>query len=434
MMSGNQHILLGVAGSPVLHSRSPFMFRAIFRHKKINGSYIRCAVSNASDAVRLINELGFRGMNITAPFKESIIPFIDSVSGDAVSIGAVNTILNSDGILTGFNTDFLGVTEPLVKRLGSIKGKKCLVLGAGGAGIAAAYGLRKEGGEVIILNKFIEQGEEAAARTGSLFRKLESLGKEITDSDIIVNTIPYEIGALDLRGIKKGSLFFDAGYKKSHYNGLARELGFEFIGGEEWLIHQGIHACRHFLGFLPDEKILSDALESTHDLKGIISLTGFMATGKSSVGMLLAEKLGYEFTDTDSIIEKKQSMSITDIFRNYGEEKFREMETDVLLSFRGKKGIVLSCGGGAVIRDENRNFLAEETLPFWLYTSMEETLKRGNDGTRPLLQGMNSPDELIPLFSGRIEKYASLCGTLVISEGEPEKTTELINEEIRLSF
>jgi len=433
-MSENQHILLGVAGSPVLHSRSPYMFREIFRHKKIDGAYIRCAVSTASDAARLIGELKFRGMNITAPFKESVIPFINSVSGDAGSIGAVNTILNSDSSLTGFNTDFLGVTEPLVKRTGSLKGKKCLVLGAGGAGIAAAYGLRKEGAEVIILNKFIGQGEEAAAKTGSLFRKLESLRGEITDSDIIVNTIPYEIGALDIRGIKIGALFFDAGYKKSHYCDLAPELGFEFIGGEEWLIHQGIHACGHFLGFLPDEKILSDALESAHEMKGIISLTGFMATGKSSIGMLLAEKMGYEFADTDAIIEKKQSMSITDIFRNYGEEKFREMETDVLLSFRGKKGIVLSCGGGAVIKEENRNFLAEETLPFWLYTSMEETLRRGNDGTRPLLEGMKSPEELIPLFSRRIGMYASLYGTLVISEGESEKITELINEEIRLSF
>jgi shikimate kinase len=210
--------------------------------------------------------------------------------------------------------------------------------------------------------------------------------------------------------------------------------GAEFIGGEEWLIHQGIHACRHFLGFFPERGIPASALETPASKKRIISLTGFMASGKSSVGQQLAAKLGYEFADTDSIIEQKQSMSINDIFKQFGEEKFREMESDVLLSFNGKNNIVVSCGGGAVLRDENRKFLSEETIPFWLYTSMEETLRRGNDGTRPLLKDMNRPEQLMELFEKRKHLYASLYGTLVISEGDPEQIMELINEEIRLSL
>lgn len=433
-MKGTGNILLGVAGSPVLHSRSPLMFRAIFEESGISGAYIRCAVRSAEDAARLIRELGFNGMNITAPFKESIIPFINTVSGEAESIGAVNTVLNTDGILSGFNTDHYGVTEPLEMRAGTLSGKKCLILGAGGAGIAAAYGLKDKGAEVIILNKFEEQGNAAASRTGSVFKKLELLGKEISDADIIVNTIPYEIGALDIAGIRKGAVFFDAGYKKSHYSTLSSKSGFEFIGGEEWLIHQGIHACKRFLGFLPERTILSSALENVTMKKNIISLTGFMASGKSSVGKLLAEKLGYEFADTDSIIEQKQSMTISDIFKNYGEEKFREMESDLLLSFRGKSNIVLSCGGGAVLSEKNRNFLVDETIPFWLYSSMEEVLRRGNDGTRPLIKDMERPEQIMELFNRRKHLYASLYGTLVISEDEAEKTMELINEEIRLSL
>jgi shikimate kinase len=110
------------------------------------------------------------------------------------------------------------------------------------------------------------------------------------------------------------------------------------------------------------------------------------------------------------------------------------MESDVLLSFNGKNNIVVSCGGGAVLRDENRKFLSEETIPFWLYTSMEETLRRGNDGTRPLLKDMNRPEQLMELFEKRKHLYASLYGTLVISEGDPEQIMELINEEIRLSL
>lgn len=433
-MNGAGNILLGVSGSPVLHSRSPLMFRRIFHEKNINGAYIRCAVKNASGSVRLIKELDFKGMNITAPFKESITPFLDTISGDAESIGAVNTVVNSNRILTGFNTDYLGVTEPLEMRIGNLSGKKCLVLGAGGAGIAAAYGLIKKEANVIILNKFEEQGKNAALRTGALFRNLDLLDREIIDTDIIINTIPYEIGPLDISGIRSGAVFFDAGYKKSHYRNLAGRMKFIFIGGEEWLIHQGIHACAHFLGILPERELLSAALEDAQPSTGIISLTGFMASGKSSVGRLLAGKLDYEFVDTDKIIEEKQSMSINDIFKNYGEEGFRKMESDVLLSFRGRNRLVLSCGGGAVLREENRKFLSGETIPFWLYTSMEETLKRGNDGTRPLLRDIERTEEIEELFNRRKHLYASLYGTLVISEGEPEQIMELIHEEIRLSI
>jgi len=428
------NILLGVAGNPVLHSRSPLMFREIFREAGINASYIRCAVKDASEAVRLIKELEFNGMNITAPFKESIIPYLDKISGDTESIGAVNTVINSNGYLTGYNTDHYGVTEPLELRAGNLSGKKCLVLGAGGAGIAASYGLKQKGAEVLIFNKFKKQGEAAALKTGASFKELELLHEDINVADIIINTIPYEIGPLDIKGIKNGTLFFDAGYKKSHYHEIVKSAGGEFIGGEEWLIHQGLHACGHFLGFIPDRETLASGLRKSTFEKSIIALTGFMASGKSSVGKSLAVKLGFEFADTDLIIEQKQSMSINDIFKNCGEDKFREMESEVLLSFKGKNRIVLSCGGGAVLRDKNREFFIQETLPIWLYTSMEETLKRGNDGTRPLINDMKRPEQLAELFEKRKHLYALLYGTLVISEGDPEQIAELINEEIRLSL
>ena len=247
------------------------MFRSIFSEYGIAGAYVRCAIGSAGGAARIIRELKFSGMNITAPFKESITPYLDTISGDAKSIGAVNTIVCRDETLTGYNTDHLGVTEPLEMRTGNLAGKKTLVLGAGGAGIAAAYGLKYKGADVIILNKFEEPGAAAAARTDAVFRKLDLLGNEIQDADIIINTIPYEIGPLDITGIKSGAIFFDAGYKKSHYSGLAAKMSFEFIGGEEWLIHQGIHACRHFLGFLPERRILSSALEEVQGKKSIES-------------------------------------------------------------------------------------------------------------------------------------------------------------------
>ncbi len=427
-------ILLGVAGLPVLHSKSPLMFEAIFKTLKLKGSYIRLCAKNAEEIARIFRELKFNGMNITAPFKEKIFPHINFPSNDAKALGSVNTVIADNEALRGENTDIFGVTEPLLLRLKSLKGKNCLVLGAGGAGIAAAYGLRQQGADVIILNKFQEEGQGAAKKTDSRFANLYMLSSLIKDADVVINTIPYEAGSLDISNIKKGAIFFDATYKKSHYRNLAEGLQFSFIGGEEWLIHQGIHACRHFLNFCPERQLLENALNQQKENPSIISLVGFMASGKSSTGVALAQRLNFDFVDTDAIIENKMNMTIREIFEKFGEEKFREIESSVLLELSDRKNLVLSCGGGIILREENRKFLKEKTIPFWLYTSMEETLKRVNDDSRPLLKNISSSEELNVMFERRKNLYASLYGTLIVSTEDPTKTAELIYEEIRLSL
>jgi shikimate dehydrogenase len=116
-MEERKHILLGVAGSPVFHSKSPAIFRSIFREKGIDGSYIKVAVQDAHEAADILNELDFTGMNITAPFKNSIIPHIHTLSEDAGKMHSVNTVVNCNGSLKGYNTDHFGVTSPLEERL-----------------------------------------------------------------------------------------------------------------------------------------------------------------------------------------------------------------------------------------------------------------------------------------------------------------------------
>ena len=133
-MADDKHILLGVAGSPVFHSKSPLIFRSIFREKGIDASYMRIAVNWADEAVRICSDLNFHGMNVTAPFKNSIISHLDAVSEDADKMRSVNTVVNRAGKLTGYNTDHFGVTSPLENILGSLKDKRAVIAGAGGAG------------------------------------------------------------------------------------------------------------------------------------------------------------------------------------------------------------------------------------------------------------------------------------------------------------
>jgi shikimate kinase len=166
----------------------------------------------------------------------------------------------------------------------------------------------------------------------------------------------------------------------------------------------------------------------------IISLVGFMGAGKSSVGKELAYIRKMDFVDIDEVIEKKMSKTINDLFTSIGEEKFRELESDTLKSFKGAKNLVISCGGGIPIKKENREFLINETECIWLYCDMDTTIKRIFDGTRPIINSMKDPKEIHELFNQRKKYYASTCESVILSEESPKATAEFINEEIRLSF
>lgn len=433
-MADDKHILLGVAGSPVFHSKSPLIFRSIFREKGIDASYIRIAVQWADEAVRICRDLNFQGMNVTAPFKNSIISHLDAVSEDADKMRSVNTVVNRAGRLTGYNTDHYGVTAPLENRLGSLKGKKAVIAGAGGAGVSAAFGLSRAGCSVTVLNITLNEAKAVADKFGCTYDLLSSLNKHIDDADIFISTLPYEASPLDLSSMKNGSVIMDASYKKSHYREQAEKNGLVFISGEEWLIYQAIHACGHFLDFTPSAGTASAGVSELRDKREIISLVGFMGSGKTSAGRELARLRRMEFIDIDELIEQKMLKTVNEIFRTMGEEKFREIESDMLYSFKDKKNIVLSCGGGIVLSQSNREFLRNETECIWLYCGMDTMMERVNDGTRPIINAMKNPMEAVELFNSRKSFYASSCESIVLTETTPEKTAELINEEIRLSF
>ena len=433
-MEDDKHILLGVAGSPVFHSKSPLIFRSIFKENGMDASYIRIAVQWADEAVRICRDLNFRGMNITAPFKNSIISHLDSISEDADKMQSVNTVVNRDGKLKGFNTDHYGVTSPLEGRCGSLKNKKAVVAGAGGAGVSAAFGLTRAGCHVTVLNITIKEAKNAGDKFGCGYDLLSNIKQYISDTDIFISTLPYEADQLDVSSMKSGSIIMDASYKKSHYREPAEKNGIKFIPGEEWLIYQAIPACGHFLDFTPSAETASAGISEPRSKKEIISLIGFMGSGKTSAGKELAKIRKMDFIDIDELIERKMSKTINEIFRTAGEEKFREIESDMLHSFKDKKNIVLSCGGGVVLNPANREFLRNQTECIWLYCGMDTMIKRVTGGTRPLINAMKNPLEAADLFNARKKYYASSCESIVLTESSPEKTAELINEEIRLSF
>ncbi len=163
-MINGQTKIFGILGRPVAHSLSPVMHNAAFRHLGINAVYVAFPVTDLAQAVAGFRGLGIGGVSVTIPFKEEIIPLIDELDPRAARIGAVNTVVNRDGRLTGYNTDWLGAVTALTAKI-SLKGRHVLILGAGGASRAIAYGIIQAGGRVSLT-------DIDAARAAALARDL----------------------------------------------------------------------------------------------------------------------------------------------------------------------------------------------------------------------------------------------------------------------
>lgn len=166
-------------------------------------------------------------------------------------------------------------------------------------------------------------------------------------------------------------------------------------------------------------------------MKNIV-LTGFMGTGKTEVGKILAQRFGYTFLDADSIIEQEQKMSITEIFRLYGEPHFRDIESAVLRRLAEREGVVISTGGGAVLRQENMDNLRKKGVIVCLTASPETILKRtSNDSTRPLLQVEDPLKKIKELLEFR-RPYYERSDIMIDTEGKsPLEVAEEIMERIK---
>lgn len=172
-------------GNPVGHSLSPLMHNRALKELSIDGHYSACRVEDLSAAVTGIRGLNLRGASVTIPFKTAVMEYLDSIDEDAAALGAVNTIVNERGILTGYNTDWLGLILAVKDRM-AIAGKTFVVLGAGGAARAAVYGLQKEGARVIIVNRTEKKGRALAVRFGCSFYPLSEVKKIC--ADCLLNT------------------------------------------------------------------------------------------------------------------------------------------------------------------------------------------------------------------------------------------------------
>ena len=363
----------------------------------------------------------FDGINVTIPYKQAVIPYLSGMSGRAAAIGAVNTIVNRGGALWGDNTDFGGL-EALIRRMGlDLGGKTVLIAGTGGTSRTAAAVAKALGAAQIL--RMSRSGRDGALTYEDAY---ETHG----GAEILIHTTPAGMYpdvdgcAVDLERLPKLQGVVDVVYNPltTRLVRQARARGIPAENGLYMLAAQAVLAAEQFTGAPFPAETTEDIYRQLCFEKRSIVLTGMPGSGKSTLGTLLAERLGRTLIDTDAEIIKRAGMPITEIFRTRGETAFRDLESAVIRDVSLRGGAVVATGGGAVLRRENVDALKQNGTLVFLDRPLAALLPTDD---RPLA---DDADKLKKLYAARYPVYTAAADVTVAVAGTPEDTMNAILE------
>jgi shikimate dehydrogenase len=425
--------LFAVAGNPALHSKSPLLFAGAYPGRE-EFAYFRLAARSGAEALQLFRELGLSGMNVTAPFKEEVAALVARRSPEVALLGAANTVVDDGGgEPLAYNTDVAGVRGALEAAGVEARDKSCLVLGAGGAGRAAALALKQAGGRVTVANRTGGRAREVAALVGCASAGFgEGFPALASGADIIVNALPPGASVLEEGWLTPRHVVLDAVYHAPVLQGMAARRGATYVDGGAWLVRQGIPAYRLFTGEEPDARGMELALARQPALPAHVSFIGFMGAGKSTVARVAAGMLGMPAFDTDREVERRAGRPVAALVAE-DEARFRALELEVTRELlESPSPSVISCGGGAVLDPAARRLLRGRSVVAWLHAPPALCASRINVATRPLLARHADPVAAAArLFNERKALYAETAWLLVNTGGRaPKQVSQIVYDEI----
>lgn len=403
----------GLLGEKLGHSYSPQI------HSMLADYEYKLFEKSPEELEDFLKSGEFDGLNVTIPYKKSVMPYCAELSPTAAQIGSVNTIVRrSDGSLYGDNTDAFGFENLIVHNGIEVKGKKALVLGTGGASVTAQAVLKNLGAsEVVVISR---KGED----------NYENIAKH-ADAEIIANTTPVGMypnngkAAVDLTQFPKLSGVLDVVYNPARTALLlqAEKLCIPCAGGLYMLVSQAKRSCELFTGkSIPDSEI--DRIERvlSHQMQNIV-IIGMPGSGKTAVSTMLAERLGRKIFDTDTIVSEKAGMTIPEIFAAQGEAGFRKLETEATAEVGKLSGNIISTGGGVVTVADNYELLHQNGVIVWIE---RDTNKLARDG-RPI----SLSSDLNELYAARFPLYECFADIKADNNGDINDTVNAIMEMIK---
>lgn len=401
----------GLLGETLGHSFSPAL------HRAFGGYDYRLLPTPRDELEELFAKRQFRGLNVTMPYKQAVIPLCDEIDERAAQIGAVNTVVNRSGRLIGYNTDIDGLLF-MARRSGiELRRKKVLILGSGGTSRTATAAARECGAsEIVIISRSGENNYENLHRH--------------TDAEIIINTTPVGMfphcgqSPVDLSQFPKLRGVLDAVYNplRTALFMQAERLGIPCSCGLPMLTAQAKRACELFTDVKLSNDRTEEVLSALHrDLENIV-LIGMPGCGKSTIAAALGENTGREVVDIDEMIARRTGLSTSEIFSVHGEVYFRAVESECIREAGARTSIIISTGGGCVTRAENYAPLHQNGHIIHLIRDLN---RLPTDG-RPISQRT----DLSTLWTQRKEQYGAFADTVVDNNGTVEQTLSHLEKEL----
>ncbi len=394
----------GLIGEKLEHSFSKQIQTRIAELQNVKDYQYDFVELDKEQFVEFMEKKDFKGINVTLPYKKAVIPYIDVLDESAAQMGAVNTIVNRDGKLYGYNTDFGGFLYMVKAHNVHMEGKKVLLIGNGGASAAVqAVCKHEKARDIIVVSR--------SATNGAI--SYDEMYTSHLDADIVVNTSPVGMypnianSPIDVSWFHKLECVLDVVYNPilTRLCFEAQELDIKRVIGLEMLIAQAKYSFEYFEDMTFDDSIIDEIKKEMLKDRCNIVLIGMPSAGKTTIGKMLQEKLGKKFVDLDDMIIEKAGKTIPEIFQESGETGFRAIETEVAIEASKMNNMIIATGGGAIKHKVNMDFLRLNGITIYIDRDVDKLIS--SDPNRPLSSSKQALQQMHKERQPLYQKYAA---------------------------
>lgn len=408
----------GLIGEHLGHSFSKQIQARIAEIENVKDYDYQLVELDKEEFKEFMEKKDFKGINVTIPYKKDVIPYLDEMDESAKAIGAVNTIINVDGKLKGYNTDFGGFLYMVKAHNVHMEGKKVLIIGNGGACAAVKAVCKHENAKDIVI-------VSRSANRGAI--GYDEMYTSHLDADIVVNTSPVGMfpnivnAPIDVSWFHKLECVLDVVYNPilTRLCFDAQEADIKRVIGLEMLIAQAKYTFEIFENMSFDDSIIDEIKKEMLKDRCNIVLIGMPSAGKTTIGKMLEEKLGKEFFDLDDMIIAKAGKSIPEIFQESGETGFRAIETEVAIEASKMNNKIIATGGGVVKHKVNMDFLRLNGITIFIDRDIDKLIS--SDPNRPL---SSSKQALQQMYKERYPLYQKYAAYIAVNNANIEETVD----------